>query len=589
MTDVLALASPLAKDKTALLQQLLEGMDGASLLWLSGYAAGLAGRSGLAPSAGAAPQAQPEGTLTLVYGTQTGNSRHLAEKLKQSAEAAGLTVRTFRADAYPLRELKNERVLYVVISTQGDGDPPDDSRGFFEFLLSKRAPKLPDLRFSVLALGDSSYPKFCDVGRRIDERLAELGGRRLVPRTDCDVDYKAAAGLWHNEALEKAKAELKSSAAVVPLATVTPIRKAVAEPAYNREKPFLAPVLANQRITAREAEKDVRHVELSLEGSGLIYEPGDSVGVCPRNPPELVEQVLEATKLDGAATVTREGKTLPLSQWLSDELELTRLTRPFLNAHAERAKAGDLAKLLGDHQPVDVLREYPAEWKPEDLVAALRRITPRLYSIASSQKLFRDEVHLTVSLVEYDAFGVKHFGAASRYLSTRATDDQVQVFIESNERFRLPSDPAKDIIMIGPGTGVAPFRAFLQERQESGGSGRNWLFFGEQHFRSTFLYQVEWQEALKQGSLHRLDLAFSRDQAQKIYVQHRIREQGKAVYEWLEGGASLYVCGDAKRMAPDVNAALIDVAMVHGGKSKDDAEAWLNGLRDQQRYLTDVY
>jgi sulfite reductase (NADPH) flavoprotein alpha-component len=600
-SSIAALATPLGAEKGALLQRLAEGLDASSLTWLSGYFAGLAARPSpvSAPQPGAAPQATPQTPVTLVYGTQTGNSRLLAERLKQRLESSGVAVRVFRAGEYPTRELKNERMLYVVISTQGDGDPPDDARGFFEFVMSKRAPALNQLQFSVLSLGDSSYPKFCEVGRVLDERFTQLGAARLFSRADCDLDFEPVAEPWLGQALERARTELGAAA---PLATVTPLHHVSVPPTFGRENPYPAQVLANQRITGRDALKDVRHVELSLEGSGLRYVPGDALGVVPRNPPELVDAVLSTLKLDGATEVSRDGRALPLHRWLSEGLEITRLSRPFLTSHASRSADAELKRLLApegtealrallaSHQVIDLLRAHPAEWSATELVGALRRLTPRLYSIASSQKRVGDEVHLTVARVDYEAFGTRHAGAASSYLATRAAEkDLVEVFIEPNERFRLPEDPARDILMIGPGTGVAPFRAFVQERAESGASGRNWLFFGEQHFRSQFLYQVEWQEAVKKGVLHRLDVAFSRDQGQKVYVQHRLREQGREVHAWLEGGASLYVCGEAQRMAPDVHEALIDIFVTQGGKSREDARAHLETLREQGRYLRDVY
>ena len=598
-----ALAAQLGEEKGALLQRLTEGLDSSALNWLSGYFAGLAARQLPVASAqggpSVAPQATPQATLTIVYGTQTGNSRLLAERLKQRAEAEGLTVRSVRAGEYQTRELKNERLLYVVISTQGDGDPPDDARGFCEFILSKRAPQLGQLRFAVLALGDSSYPKYCEVGRVLDERFAALGATRLFARADCDVDFEPVAGKWLGEALEHARTELKPRSS---LATVTPLRTVSVAPTFSRDNPYPSLVLGNQRITGRGALKDVRHLELSLEGSGLTYLPGDALGVWPRNPPELVSELLSELKLDGATEVSRDGRTLPLAQWLSKELEITRLSRPFLASHAERAGNAELQRLLkpegaealrallASHQVIDLLRAHPAKWSAEELAGALRRLTPRLYSIASSQQRVGEEVHLTVAVVDYEAFGTRHLGAASQYLATRgASEDTVDVFIEPNERFRLPADPARDILMIGPGTGVAPFRAFVQERAETGASGRNWLFFGEQHFRTQFLYQLEWQEAVKKGTLHRLDVAFSRDQGQKVYVQHRLREKGRDVFAWLEGGASLYVCGEAQRMAPDVHEALIDIVATHGGRSREDARAYLESLREQQRYLRDVY
>ncbi|GHG97128.1 assimilatory sulfite reductase (NADPH) flavoprotein subunit [Comamonas sp. JC664] len=588
--------------RSAHLFELLQGLDANALNWLSGYTAGLAARAPQSSVTAVVPvtEAAPAVPFTIVYGTQTGNSRLLAERLKHQVESAGLTARLFRASDYPVRELAKEQLLCVVISTQGDGDPPDDARGFCEFLLGKRAPRVEALRYAVLGLGDSSYPRFCEVGKALDSRLAELGATRLLERADCDVDFEPVAKGWLDQAFARARESLTPRAAAT--ATVLPLREQRATPAFNKESPFSAEVLLNQRITARGALKDVRHVELSLEGSGLTYAPGDALGVWPHNPPELVEALLSELRLDGNLDVTREGRTLPLARWLSDALEITRLNRPFLERHATLSNSSALRDvlqpgnpeafraLLASHQLIDVLRAHKADWEAAELVQALRKLTPRLYSIASSPLRVGEEAHLTVSVVDYTAFDLRHFGAASYHLATRtAGTDTVRVFIEPNERFRLPEDGDKDVLMIGPGTGVAPFRAFVQERAERGARGRNWLFFGEQHFRTQFLYQTEWQEALKKQTLHRLSLAFSRDRAQKVYVQHRLLEAGRDVYAWLEGGAHLYVCGDAQRMAPDVHAALVDVVATHGGKSREDAHAWLEALREQRRYLRDVY
>ncbi len=592
---------PLSEDKTGLLTRLVDGLDPASLHWLSGYTAGLAAAQAFAPAVrdNAAPLVALEASqqLTIVFGSQTGNAKRVAETLARDAEAAGLAVRLLRADAYPLRELKSERLLYVVISTQGDGDPPDDARGFVEFLASKRAPRLEDLKFAVLGLGDSSYAKFCAIGADLDARLAELGATRLLARADADVDIDRIAKPWLQNALNGAREQLKS--ATPARATVTPLRPVRPTVLWTREKPFAAEVLANQRISARDGAKDIRHIELSLRDSGLSYEPGDALGVWPSNPPELVDAVIAAAKLDAQAVVTHDEQTLPLRDWLTDKRELTRLARPFLIAHAARAKHDDLdaivaspvalPQFLSQAQVIDLLHAHPAAWDANSFVGALRPLTPRLYSIASSLKVAEDEAHLTVARVAYAAFGRDHVGAASEFLAARSAEGRVPVFVESNDRFRLPQDPSRDVIMIGPGTGVAPFRAFLQERSAIGAQGRNWLFFGNPHFRSDFLYQVEWQQALKRKELHKLDLAFSRDQAHKVYVQHNIRRAGRELYAWLENGAHVYVCGDATQMARDVHAALRDVVVQHGGRSVEDAEAYLSKLAQDRRYSRDVY
>lgn len=616
-----ALATPFSEDRLAALARVTEGLDTHGLWWLSGYAAGLATRSGgsVQTVTASVADAQPASRLTIVYGSQTGNAKRLAEQLARQSEAAGLAVRLLRADAYPTRELKDERTLYLVVSTQGDGDPPDDARALVEFIAGKRAPALKQLRYAVLGLGDSSYPQFCAIGQKLDARLAELGATRLLPRADADLDLETVAEPWLAQALAKAKDALKPAA---PLATVTPLRPLPAAPLHGRDAPFAAELLANQRITTRSSAKDVRHIELSLEGSGLHYEPGDALGLWPVNPPALVEAILRTGGLDGDAVVEHGGQRLPLRQWLGEKRELTKLARPFVASHAAQARSdelngllapdrqADLSRLLNEAQVLDLLRQHPADWSAEELVAALRPLTPRLYSIASSQKHVGDEVHLTVAHVEYDAGDGLRWGSASNHFARSDEGARLPVFIEHNDRFRLPADASRDVIMIGPGTGVAPFRAFVQERaatrpMTAGASGRNWLFFGNPHFRTDFLYQVEWQQALKDETLHRLDLAFSRDQdsmrvprnsphipvrtPQKIYVQDRLRERGRELFDWIENGAHLYVCGDATRMAKDVHDALLSIIGEHGGRSADDANDYLNTLQQQGRYARDVY
>lgn len=583
-------------DKLSALEQLTQGLGPAELYWIAAWSATRAGQvqRGILPLQPARATGE---RLTILYGSQTGQARRLATQLSARAEAAGLAVRLVRADSYPQRELAKETHLVVVISTQGDAEPPDDARGLVEFILGKRAPKLPGLKFAVLGLGDSSYPQFCAIGRQLDARFAELGASRFAPLGEADVDIDAVATPWTEQALSEAKKALGTTQPLVR-ANLQPVPTRIV---HTREKPFAATVLDNQAIVARDAGRDIRHVELSLEGSGLSYEPGDAIGVWPENPPALVDQWLTLLKLDGEQHVHHEGRELPLRRWLSHERELTRLSRPLIAAVADASgdeklagllrpdRSASLAALLAEEQPIDLWRRHPAHWSADELVAALRPQTPRLYSIASSQKAVGDEVHLTVAVVDYEAYGERHWGAASSFLAAAGDDHRVPVFIEENERFHLPKDNARDIIMIGPGTGVAPFRAFVQERREIAASGRNWLFFGNRHFTRDFLYQIEWQAALREGSLDRLDLAFSRDGNAKVYVQQRIREQGRDLYAWLQDGAHLYVCGDANFMAKDVHAALLDVAVTHGGQSPEQAREWLSDLLQQGRYARDVY
>lgn len=606
---------PLSAEQARRVEALATGLvsadlDQAGLWWLSGYAAGLArARDPLPAGVPALPLAETGAPhrLTVVYGSQTGNARRVAEQLAARSEAAGASVRLVRADAYQTRELKDERQLYLVISTQGEGDPPDDAIGLVEFIRGRRAPKLPQLKYAVLGLGDSSYPRFCEMGRVLDERLAELGATRLFERGDADLDVDTVAAPWLARAVDEAKALAKAptpahSATIIPLVSA-PARPIAPAPAFGHDRPFAAALLANQRITTGGSAKDVRHVELSLEGSGLRYQPGDALGVHPRNPAALVEQVLEAVALDGDAVVAQGDTSLPLRDWLAGRRELTRLARPFVVELAARSGSAELeallapeqregfARLLDRSQVIDLLQRHTARWSGEELIAALRPLVPRLYSIASSQKAVGDEVHLTVAHVAYEAQGQMRWGAASHLLASSGEDDTLPVYVEANDRFRLPADASRDVVMIGPGTGVAPFRAFLQEREATrpdAGAGRNWLFFGNPRFRSDFLYQLEWQRALKSGLLDRIDLAFSRDGAEKVYVQQRIREQGRALWDWLQGGAHLYVCG-AIAMGRDVHAALLEVARIHGSLGEEAAADWLRDLQQQGRYSRDVY
>src|SRR5690606_18754837 len=606
-----SLPAPLTGEQGMLLSRFASEADRNALLWASGYLAGLAGALSPAALATATATVAPSASIqpaTILYGSQTGNAKRAAEALHASLQAAGLPARLVRADAYATRELAGETLLYLVVSTQGEGDPPDDAIGFTEFLQGKRAPRLPQLKYAVLGLGDSSYADFCGIARRLDARLAELGASRVQALGEADLDIDTVAAPWREQALNHAR-ELLKPAPTAHLATVTLLRPHAA-PAWSHDKPFVAEVLANQGLTGREFKgtgfrrygeiaKDVRHIELSLEGSGLTYEPGDALGIRHRNPDALVDAVLEATKLDGGSIVEHEGMSLPLSRWLAEKRELTRLSRPLLATLSERADAGELkqllepgnagfAALLADHQLIDTLRRWPAAWDAQALVAALRPQAQRLYSIASSRKRVGEEAHLTVDALRYQAHGFDHLGAASGFLAALEEGGSVPVYVEPNERFRVPLDASRDIIMVGPGTGVAPFRGFVQERAETGASGRNWLFFGARHFNTGFLYQTEWQDALKRGELHRIDLAFSRDQAGKAYVQHRLRERGREVYDWLQAGAHFYVCG-AIAMGKDVHAALLDIVAGHGGHDAEAAAGYLTSLQAEGRYARDVY
>ncbi len=591
-SNAASLAAPPNPEITRQVQSAVSGLTPAELTWISGYVAGLAAVD--APANVTAPgEAQ---ALTILYGSQTGNGRGVAEALADRVRQQGFDAKlTSLADFKP-SDLKREKQVALVISTHGEGDPPDDADLFHEYLLSTKAPRLDDLKFSVLALGDSSYANFCQTGREFDQRLAELGATRLAPIVECDVDFDAQAAAWSEALLEQLPELLESSPAGPHLFAVDTAVQ------YDRQHPFVAEVLVNQKITGKGSSKDVRHIELSLEDSGLRYEPGDALAVIADNPPQLVAQLGELLGIDPSTEVSVDDETMSFGEALRGRVEITSLSLGFLQSWADFADSGELRALLAEdrrselgelldtHQVIDVARRFPADVSAQRFVDSLRKLSPRSYSIASSQAANPDEVHLTVAAVRYDAFGSEHWGAASTMLADRVeAGDTVRVYVETNPRFRLPDDDALPVIMIGPGTGVAPFRAFVEERAERGAGGASWLFFGDRTMQDDFLYQLEWQRHLKQGRLARLDVAFSRDQAHKVYVQDRIREHGADVYEWIEQGAAIYVCGDAKHMAGDVHDALVDVIAQHGELERDAAEQRLKELRRAGRYQRDVY
>lgn len=562
--------------------------------WASGYLAGLATS---AASAAAAGQQQVE-KLTIWYGSETGNGRGVAERLAEAARSAGLAVVLQDLAEVQVRQIARVKLLVLVVSTHGDGEPPADAAALHKLILGDRAPRLENLRFSVFALGDSSYPDFCQTGRELDETLARLGAQRFLDRQEVDVDFEADEARWRPGLIEAVQLLAGSSVQSNPHLQLVP---EPASPRFDRRNPFTAEILETAPLTVTPSRKVISHVVLSAGDGALDYQPGDALGLWPTNDPALVDELLELTNLDASTKVERDAQCLSLGDWLGHRLELTQVVRPFVLAMAKRSGSAELARLMEDRQGfqnwvrqwqvIDVLREYPVALDPAALVAMLRGISPRLYSIASSPLAQEGEVHLVVKrLGGKTADGRLRAGVASWQLTGVVNPgDTLPVYIEPNLRFRLPADGDRPIIMIGPGTGVAPFRGFLEHRQALGQRGRNWLFFGDQHRRTDFLYQLEWQRHQKSGLLTRLSVAFSRDQAGRLYVQHRIAEQGKALFEWLEEGAHVYVCGSGQGMASDVHAALRAVVVKHGLFDRDEAEAYLQNLAASGRYQKDVY
>jgi sulfite reductase (NADPH) flavoprotein alpha-component len=602
----------LSEDQWLQISSLATTLSPEQATWISGYFSGVSDsfrlRTGVAgavaemapPAATSPAPAAASRTLTVLYASETGNSAALAKALAQDAKAQGINASAASMADYKVRSLKDEQDLVVITSTHGEGDPPQAGIGFFEFLESRKAPKLPQLRFAVLALGDSTYEKYCEAGKRIDRRLEELGAKRIADRVDCDVDYEEPSAAWHAEMLRRFAPAAQASAAgpAVASSAASPAQAT----AFDKKNPFAASVIDNLVLTGRGSSKETRHIELSLADSGLTYQPGDALGVVPRNDPALVATLIEKLKLQADAPVTVKQQTLPLVEALGSAFEITAATPRFLEHWASVTGSSELERLrspdegaartafLHNHHILDIVNRFPATGiEPTKLLAGLRPLQPRLYSIASSLAAAPDEVHLTVSTVNYNLHDVPRTGVASGYLAALTNEDAtLPVYIQPSAHFHLPAADVP-IIMIGAGTGVAPYRAFMQQREAEAASGRSWLFFGERNFRSDFLYQVEWQALLKSGALSRMDVAFSRDGADKVYVQDRLRAQGRDVYAWLEEGAHVYVCGDAAHMAPDVHAALAGIVETHGGLSHEAANEYLAELQRDRRYLLDVY
>ncbi|MFC2363404.1 MAG: assimilatory sulfite reductase (NADPH) flavoprotein subunit [Haemophilus parainfluenzae] len=584
---------------------LLPTLTPLQLAWLSGYAWSQA--SGVEqPLVGqhlaanlTALSAEPF-SITVLSGSQTGNAKSVADKVAAELTEAGIAVKRVALKDYKAKTIADEKYLLLVTSTQGEGEPPEEGVVLHKLLNGKKTPKLTELQFAVLGLGDSSYPNFCQAGKDFDQRFAELGATRLFERVDADLDYSATAEQWIRDIVAIIKEKAAQASPVVQsiaTATTAPVAK---ESQYNKANPFPATLITNQKITGRQSDKDVRHLEFDLAGSDLHYQAGDALGVWFDNDPKLVDEILSLAQIDPTTEVTIERKTQTISTALLSHLELTQNTPAFVKGYAALAHNEQLNDLVADNQAlqelvqrtpiVDVLHKFPAKLTAEQLVSLLRHLTPRLYSISSSPAEVGEEVHLTVGVVRFEHEGRARSGAASSFLADRVEEDgAVRVFVEHNDNFRLPNDMTKPIIMVGSGTGVAPFRAFMQQRVADEASGKNWLIFGNPHFASDFLYQTEWQQFAKEGFLHKYDFAWSRDQEKKIYVQDKIRENSTALWQWLQEGAYFYVCGDASKMAKDVEQALLDVIAKEGNLSPDEAEDYLNELREEKRYQRDVY
>ncbi|MBD8522640.1 assimilatory sulfite reductase (NADPH) flavoprotein subunit [Lysinibacillus fusiformis] len=586
--------SPFNEEQVKLLNELLPQLTLEQKIWLNGYLS--------------APQATQEAvvetipatapitkTMTILYGSQTGNSQGLAEKYASLLKAQNVDVTVSSLGKFKASNLKKITNLLLIVSTHGEGDPPDQAIQFYEFLHSKRAPKLEHLQYSVLALGDSSYEFFCKTGKDFDEQFAKLGATRIVPRTDCDVDYDDAAAQWFSAVQQ----EFLKQATTISV-TSTQSDEIQGATTYSRKNPFYAEVLENINLNGRGSNKETRHLELSIEGANFQFEPGDSIGIQPENSEPLVDALLGVLQFDPATEVTVFDETVSLKNALQKKLEITVLSKPVLEKIKAYTEHNEFSSLLEEPNAwkdyakgrdlLDVVEDFaPFTWSAQQFVDILRKIPSRLYSIASSQLANHDEVHLTISKVSYETNGRQRLGVCSGSVAELQIGATLPIYVHKNPNFRLPEQKETPIIMIGAGTGIAPYRAFLEEREELGVEGKSWLIFGDQHFVTDFLYQTDWQRWLASGTLSQMHIAFSRDTDKKVYVQHKLEENAANFYEWLEQGAVIYVCGDEKSMAADVDATIHRIIEQQGQKTSEQAKALVQELKQQKRYQRDVY
>jgi sulfite reductase (NADPH) flavoprotein alpha-component len=576
--------------------------------WLNGFLAGLMSNIGpaeiTAPQPSAAPSSPLE-PLLILFGSQTGSAEGLAKRAAKEAGSRGFAPRVLALNDCEQAALAQGGKVVVISSTYGDGDPPDNAVNFWFWLNSSAAPRLEKLQFAVLGLGDKNYADFCGASKKFDARLEALGARRLLPRGECDTDYEAPArqwldSLWKNLMRGEGAAPDSNGHALPSLNGNghQPAEKA----AFSKTNPFSARLLKNVCLNKPGSGKEVWHHEISLEGGGVSYEVGDALGVVPLNCPALVQDLLALLRCQGSEVVKVGDAEMPLHEALLRHLEITKPTPDLLDVVARRApgcelasllttdRASDLKKWLWGRDVIDLLRLLPEPLSATEFVPALRKLAPRLYSIASSPKAHPEQAHLCVGAVRYQSHGRDRSGVASTFLADRlGAEEHLKVFVQPSPSFKPPTNGDTPMIMVGPGTGIAPFRAFLEERQAIGAKGKNWLFFGDQRRSTDFLYEEQLTGWVKDQHLTRLDLAFSRDQQEKIYVQDRMLENASELWSWLDAGAHFYVCGEASRMAADVDAALHKVIETRGGKSADEARTYVARLRSERRYQRDVY
>lgn len=572
--------------------------------WLNGFLAGL---YSYAPAEKTAPV-----RVAVLYGSQTGTAEGLARKLAKELKAAGFEAALTSLDGYIPATLAAERYAIFIVSTYGEGEPPDVVQPFYQYLCLAHLPLLGNLYYAVCALGDKHYEHFCKFGRDLDAKLESLGGMRILDRVDCDVDLDAMFAAWKQQLTPRLREVSRQEVTDLPEKPAGPEPPAVSKPRgpvavpealHTKDNPYLSSIVEKRTLTHASSSKQTIHVEFDIADAALRYEVGDACGIAPENCPALVDEALQLLRFSGEEAVELGGAKFTLRDALRHELTVTRVTRTMLSRCAEMGDIATLRELLqaGNQAAldeyvhgrdlVDLLREYPGViQKPADLVKMLPRLARRLYSISSSPAAHPGRVHTTVSVVRYQTHQRERGGVCSTHLSDRsAKGDRLPIYIQTNKKFRLPADPAAPIIMVGPGTGIAPFRAFLHERRATDASGRNWLFFGDRNEATDYLYREELEGMRDSGDLMRLDTAFSRDRQGKVYVQDRMLEHAAQLWAWLNDGAYFYVCGDAARMAKDVDRTLRRIAQERSGHSQEAADEYVEKLKEQRRYQRDIY
>jgi len=583
-------------NNSALLENLQKSLSKEEQLWLSGYLFALSRKSIETDSSNLTIKSLPE--VVILYGTQTGNSKKVARLIEERVSSLGFKCTLIDMNEYQPKKLAQQKLLFIAVSTYGDGEPPASAESLYNFIFSNRCPQLNQLNYAIIGLGDRSYPLFCKTGIDFDQQLEKLGAKRICERLDLDVDYEDQA-INHIEIIKEKLTQdyLKGSTTSFPKNTSNGITQ---NHIYDRKHPFEAEVIEKIQLNGRGSDKETWHIELALNNSGLNYKPGDSIGIYPINNPNLVNLVLECTQIDGQTPVEWNHDLLPFYKVLSSQLELSLIETNFLSYLQKKTNSEVLSSILSDPKQlksyiygrdiIDVLKEFPSEWTASELTGLLRPIQPRMYSIASSLLSSEDELHVLIGAVRYNSNGRNRLGTTSTWLADSIVmGDKVRIFIEENEYFKLPENSETPLIFIGAGTGIAPFRAFAHELEENKKGNPTWLFFGNPHFSTDFLYQTEWQRFIKNKAITTISTAWSRDQEEKIYVQNKLRENKAELFNWIESGARIYVCGDKNKMAKDVEAALLDIVVSEGGKSQSEAKEYLLNLKKVRRYIEDIY